>query len=139
MALQAEFPRRRHAVAIAGGAAYATLVLWWLFSSGVSVSGSGMTAALGLAYAWVGMFLTGAVPLYLFGRLSLLMPPLATLWILGDTVYQWAYGVHPHPLSSYLIVWPFLLGFVGVIALGEAGVRLALQRATGRFGLSPVF
>lgn len=137
MSLRAELTP--HTVAVVGGGAYAALVLWWLFSSGVSMSGSGMTAALGLAYAWVGLFLTGAVPLYLFGRLSLVTPPLATLWILGDTVYQWAYGTHLHPLSSYLTVWPLLLGVVVVIALGEAVGRLALQRATGRFGLSPLF
>ncbi|WP_435066920.1 hypothetical protein [Haloplanus sp. C73] len=137
MSLRAELTP--HTVAVGGGGVYATLVLWWLFSSGVSVSGNGTTVIFGIAYAWIGMFLTGAVPLYLFGRLSLVTPPLATLWILGDTVYQWAYGAHLHPLSSYLTVWPLLLGLVLVVSLGEAVVRRALYRTTGRFGLSPVF
>lgn len=98
-----------------------------------------MAVAFAFGYSLVGMFVTAAVPLYLFGRFSLVSAPLATLWLLGDTVYQWLYGAHLHPLSSYLIVWPILLGFVLVITLGEAVLRVGLDRTIGRFGLRPVF
>lgn len=131
--------RTRLAVVITGGVAYSIVVLSWLFSSGVSISGGGLVAVIALGYAWGGMFLTAAVPLYLFARFSLLTPPLVTLWILGDTVYQWLYGAHLHPLSSYLTVWPLLLGLTLVIALGETLLRVTLDRTSGRFGLRPIF
>lgn len=131
--------RETHAVAIVGGVVYSIVALWWLFSSGVSVSGSGTAAVVGVGYAWLGMFLTAAVPLYLLGRFSLVSPPLVTLWILGNTVYQWLYGAHLHPLSSYIIVWPLLLGFTLVVALGEVLLRVALARTTGRCGLRSIF
>jgi len=124
---------------VGGGIVYSVLVLSWLFSAGVSVSGRGIAAVVAVGYAWLGMFLTAAVPLYLFGRLSLLSPPLVTLWILGNTVYQWLYGAHLHPLSSYLTVWPLLLGVTLLISIGELLLRVALDRTTGRFGLRPVF
>ena len=135
-------PENRDArtVAVLGGAIYATVVLSWLFSAGVYFSSQGTVAvAFAFGYSLVGMFVTAAVPLYLFGRFSLVATPLATLWLLGDTVYQWLYGAHLHPLSSYLIVWPILLGFVLVITLGEAVLRVGLDRTIGRFGLRPVF
>jgi len=141
MSLHTELgPRRtRPAVVIIGGIVYSIVVLSWLFSSGVSISGRGIVAVIALGYAWLGMFLTAAVPLYLFARFSLLTPPLVTLWILGDTVYQWLYGAHLHPLSSYLIVWPLLLGVTLVITLGETLLRTALDRTSGRLGLRSVF
>ena len=141
MSLQLELAirRTRPDVVAIGGIVYSNVVLWWLFSSGVSVTGSGIAAVAGMGYAWVGMFLTAAVPLYLFVRFSLLTPPLVTLWILGNTVYQWLYGAHLHPLSSYLTVWPLLLGVTLVITLGETLLRVALDRTSGRFGLRPVF
>ncbi|WP_423751707.1 hypothetical protein [Salinirarus marinus] len=141
MSLHSEFAVRqtRLAVVIIGGTVYSIAVLWWLFSSGVSVSGRGLAAVAGMGYAWLGMFLTAAVSLYLFGRFSLVSPPLVTLWILGNTVYQWLYGAHLHPLSSYLTVWPLLLGVTLAITLGEALFRTALDRTLGRFGLRPVF
>jgi hypothetical protein len=141
MSLHAELELRRSRPVIAtiGGIVYSTVVLSWLFSSGVSISGRGTVAVIGLGYAWLGMFLTAAVPLYLFARFSLLTPPLVTLWILGNTAYQWLYGAHLHPLSSYLIVWPLLLGVTLVITLGEALLRIALDRTSGRLGLRPVF
>ena len=104
----------------------------------MSFSSQGRALVVGVGYAVVGMFLTAAVPLYLFGRLSLISSPLATLWVLGETVYQWLYGAHLHPLSSYLTVWPILLGFVLTITLAKAVLRLGLDRAIGRFGLRPV-
>jgi len=135
-------PENRDArtVAVLGGAIYAVVVPSWLFSAGVYISYQGIVSVVfAFGYSLVGMFVTAAVPLYLFGRFSLVSAPLATLWILGDTVYQWLYGAHPHPLSSYLIVWPILLGFVLVITLGEAVLRVGLDRTIGRFGLRPVF
>jgi hypothetical protein len=126
-------------VAILGGGLYATVVLSWLFSAGVYLSSGRSLEVVGFGYALVGMFLTAAVPLYLFGRLSLVSAPLSTLWVLGETVYQWLYGVHLHPLSSYLSVWPILLGFVLTITLSEAVLRIGLDRTIGRFGLRPVF
>lgn len=127
------------AVAVTGGVVYAVVVLSWLFSAGVHFSSRQPGAVLfGAGYALLGMFLTAAVPLYLFGRFSLVSPPLATLFILGETVYQWAYGTHLHPLSSYLTVWPILLGFALAITAGEAILRVGLDRTVGRFGLRPV-
>jgi hypothetical protein len=131
--------RTRPAVVIIGGIVYSIVVLSWLFSSGVSISGRGLVAVVALGYAWLGMFLTAAVPLYLFVRYSLLTPPLVTLGILGNTVYQWLYGAHLHPLSSYLTVWPPLLGVTLVVTLGETLLRVALERTSGRFGLRPIF
>jgi hypothetical protein len=131
--------RTRPVVVIIGGNVYSIVVLSWLFSSGVSISGRGIVAVIALGYAWFGMFLTAAVPLYLFARFSLLTPPIVTLWILGNTVYQWLYGAHLHPLSSYLTVWPLLLGVTLVITFGETLLRVALDRTSGRFGLRPVF
>ncbi|WP_128478138.1 hypothetical protein [Halorussus pelagicus] len=132
--------RDARTVAVLGGAIYAVFVLSWLFSAGVYFSSQGVVAVVfALGYSVVGMFVTAAVPLYLFGRFSLVSSPLATLWILGDTAYQWRYGAHLHPLSSYLIVWPILLGFVLVITLGEAALRVGLDRIIGRFGLQRVF
>lgn len=40
------------------------------------------------------------VPLYLLFRVSLVTPAGASLWLLGDTVYQELYGDHLHPLFS---------------------------------------
>ncbi|WP_042663626.1 hypothetical protein [Haloferax sp. ATB1] len=127
-------------VAVLGGANYAIIIHSWFLSSGVYFSNQG-TAAVVFAslYSLVGMFAMAAVPLYLFGRLSLVSSPLATLWVLGNTVSQWLYGAHPHPLSSYLTVWPILLGFVLTITLGEALLRVGLDRTVGRFGLRPAF
>lgn len=131
--------RDTRTVAVLDGGLYATVVLSWLFSAGVSLSsGSKLVVVVVFGYALVGMFLTAAVPLYLFGRLSLVSAPLATLWVLGETVYQWLYGAHLHPLSSYLTVWPLLLGFVLTITLVEAVLRLGLDRTIGRFGLRPI-
>jgi hypothetical protein len=132
--------RDARTVAALGGGLYTIVVLSWLFSAGVYFSsGNSLMVVVGLGYAMGGMFLTAAVPLYLFGRLSLVSAPLATLWVLGETVYQWLYGTHLHPLSSYLTVWPIILGFVLTVTLVEAVLRLGLDRAIGRFGLRPVF
>ncbi|MBX0349893.1 MULTISPECIES: hypothetical protein [Haloarcula] len=123
-----------------GGAMYAIVVLSWFLSVGVHFSSQdGAAIAFAFAYSLVGLFLTAAVPLYLFGRFSLVSSPLATLWVFTETVSQWLYGAHPHPLSSYLTVWPILLGFVLAITLGEAVLRVGLDHALGRFGLRPVF
>lgn len=92
-----------------------------------------------IGYSVVGMFCTAAIPLYLFGCLSLVSAPLSALWVLGDKVYQWLYGTHLHPLLSYLTVWPILLGVVLAITLGEALLRVGLNRSIGRFGLQKVF
>jgi hypothetical protein len=137
MALPSIGIRDARTVAILGGGLYATVVLSWLFSAGVYLSSGRSLEVVGFGYALVGMFLTAAVPLYLFGRLSLVSAPLSTLWVLGETVYQWLYGAHLHPLSSYLTVWHFLLGLVLTITLAEA--VLGLDRTIGRFGLRPVF
>lgn len=141
MALHSELATRRtrSTVVIIGGITYSIVVLLWLFSSGVSISGRGLVAVVALGYAWLGMFLTAAVPLYLLARVSLFTPPLVTLGTLGNTVYQWLYGAHLHPLSSYLTVWPLLLGVTLVIALGETLLRVALDRTTGRLGLGRIF
>jgi hypothetical protein len=132
--------REARLLAVCGGCIYAVAILSWMFSQGVSLSSGGITTVgFAIGYAVIGMFLTAAVPLYLFGRLSLVTPPLVTLWILGDTVYQWQYGVHVHPLSSYLTVWPILLGFVLMITVAEALLRIGLDRNIGRFGLQSLW
>jgi hypothetical protein len=124
------------AVAVSGGVLYAVAVLSWLFANGVHFSSRDPTTlAFGAGYAAVGMVLVAAVPLYLCSRLSLVTPVFVTLWLLGNTVSQWFYGTHLHPLSSYLTVWPLLLG-VAVGAGGvEAVVRIGIDRGVGRFGL----
>ncbi|MBV0903656.1 hypothetical protein [Haloarcula salina] len=127
------------AVAAVGGVLYAIGVLSWLFSNGVHFwSQEPATLAFGAGYAAVGMVLTGAVPLYLCGRFSLVTPGLATLWLLGNTVYEWLYGMHLHPLSSYLTVWPLLLGVAVGAGVVEALVRVGLDRGVGRLGLRPL-
>ncbi|WP_338742247.1 hypothetical protein [Haloplanus salilacus] len=141
MALHSELAARRTraTVVIGGGIVYSVVALSWLFSSGVSISGRGLVAVVALGYAWLGTFLTAAVPLYLLARFSLVTPPLVTFGILGNTVYQWLYGAHLHPLSSYLTVWPLLLGVTLVITLGETLLRVALDRTSGRLGLRQIF
>jgi hypothetical protein len=131
--------RTRPVVVIGGGIVYSMVVLSWLFSSGVSISGRGLVAVVALEYAWLGTVLTAAVPLSLFARYSLRTPPLVTHGILGNTVYQWLYGAHLHPLSSYLTVWPLLLGVTLVVTLGETLLRVALERISGRFGIRQIF
>ncbi|SDW39051.1 hypothetical protein SAMN05443574_10362 [Haloarcula vallismortis] len=126
-------------VAAVGGVLYAIGVLSWLFTNGVHFSSHRTTAlAFGAGYAAVGMFLTGAVPLYLCSRFSLVTPVLVTLWLLGDTVYEWLYGTHLHPLSSYLTVWPLLLGVAVGAGVVEALLRITVDRGFDRFGLRPL-
>ncbi|WP_324756366.1 hypothetical protein [Haloarcula montana] len=130
-------------VSTACGVGYAVVVLAWIFSSGVSFGESSLpTVAVGFLYAGggmfltgAGMFLTGAVPLYLLLRLSLLTPTLMTLWILGDTVWQSLYGSHLHPLSSYLTVWPLLLGVAVAVGIVEALLRTGVDHWFDQFGL----
>lgn len=126
-------------VAAVGGVLYAVGVLSWLFTNGVHfTSEEPATVAFGATYAVAGMFLVAAVPLYLCSRFSLVTPVSVTLWLLGDTVYEWLYGTHLHPLSSYLIVWPLLLGVAVGAGVVEAAIRIGLDRGVGRFGLRPL-
>jgi hypothetical protein len=126
-------------VAAVGGILYAVGVLSWLFANGVHVSSQDTAAlALGASYATVGMFLTGAIPLYLCSRFSLVTPVFVTLWLLGNAVFEWLYGTHLHPLSSYLTVWPLLLGVTVGAGVIEAVVRIGLSRGVDRFGLRPL-
>ncbi|WP_169332295.1 hypothetical protein [Haloarcula marismortui] len=126
-------------VAAVGGILYAVGVLSWLFANSVHFSSHDSTSlAFGASYAFIGMLLMGAVPLYLCSRLSLVTPVFVTLWILGNTVYEWLYGTHLHPLSSYLTVWPLLLGIAVGAGVIEAGVRIGLSRGVDRFGLRPL-
>lgn len=126
-------------VAAVGGILYAVGVLSWLFANSVHFSSHDSTSlAFGASYAFIGMFLMGAVPLYLCSRLSLVTPVFVTLWLLGNTVYEWLYGTHLHPLSSYLTVWPLLLGIAVGAGVIEAGVRIGLSRGVDRFGLRPL-
>lgn len=125
-----------HVIAAIVGVVFAVVVLSWLFWAGVDVSVQGPIAVgVAFAYAVVGMFLLAAVPVYLFGRMSLCTPAAVTLWFLGNTVYQWLYGAHLHPLSSYLNIWPVLFGIVLGVSLGEAVLRVGLDRTFGRLGL----
>jgi hypothetical protein len=131
-------PSRRSAGAIstAAGVVYAIGVLTWIFSSGVYFADSSLPAvAVGLAYVGVGMFLIGSVPVYLLLRLSLVTPALTTVWILGTTVDQWLHGTHLHPLSSYLTVWPLLLGFAVGVGMAEALVRTGADHWFDHLGL----
>lgn len=122
-------------VAAVGGVLYAVGVLSWLFTNGVHfTSEEPATVAFGATYAVAGMFLVAAVPLYLCSRFSLVTPVSVTLWLLGDTVY----GTHLHPLSSYLVVWPLLLGVAVGAGVVEAAIRIGLDRGVGRFGLRPL-
>ena len=126
-------------VATVGGILYAVGMLSWLFANGVHVSSQDTTAlAFGAGYAAVGTFLTGAIPLYLCSRFSLVAPVFVTLWLLGNTAYEWLYGTHLHPLSSYLTVWPLLLGIAVGAGVIEAVVRISLSRGVDRFGLRPL-
>jgi len=126
-------------VAAVGGVLYAIAVLSWLFANGVHFTSQDPTVvAFGAGYAAVGMVLTGAAPLYLCSRLSLVTPGLVTLWLLGTTVAEWLYGTHLHPLSSYLTVWPLLLGVAVGAGVVETLVRVGLDRGVGRFGLRPL-
>ncbi|ACV47381.1 MULTISPECIES: hypothetical protein [Halomicrobium] len=126
-------------IAAVGGIVYAAVVFAWLRANGVYWATDDVAAtAFGVGYALVGLFLIGAVPLYLLVRLSLVTPAAATLWLLGKTVHQWAYGTHLHPLSSYLVVWPLLLGFALVPGLAEALVRYGTDRFVDRGGLGPL-
>jgi len=126
-------------VAAVGGILYAVGVLSWLFANSVHFSSHDSTSlAFGASYAFIGMFLMGAVPLYLCSRLSLVTPVFVTLWLLGNTVYEWLCGTHLHPLSSYLTVWPLLLGIAVGAGVIEAGVRIGLSRGIDRFGLRPL-
>jgi hypothetical protein len=94
------------------------------------------TYLLGLAA--LSVVLIAAIPLYLFARFSFVTSPLATLDILANTVYQWLSGAHLHPLSSYLTVWPLVLGVVLTLTVGEAILRMSLARTIGQFGLRKV-
>ncbi|WP_188852811.1 hypothetical protein [Haloarcula argentinensis] len=126
-------------VAAVGGVLYAIGVLSWLFANGVHFSSQDPTKLVfGAGYAAVGMGLVAAVPLYLCSRLSLVTPVLVTVWLLGDTVYEWLYGTHLHPLSSYLTVWPLLLGVAVGAGVVEAVVRISIDRSFDRFGLRPL-
>jgi hypothetical protein len=126
-------------VAAVGGILSAIGVLSWLSANGVHFPSHDTTAlAFGASYAAVGMFLTGAVPLYLCSRLSLVTPVLVPLWLLGNTVSEWLYGTHLHPLSSYLTVWPLLLGVAVGAGVVETVLRVALDRGFDRAGLRPL-
>jgi hypothetical protein len=126
-------------IAVLGGLVYAVVVFAWLRANGVYwTTTDPLATAAALGYALGGLFVMSAVPLYLLGRLSLATPALVTLWLLGDTVYQWAYGVHLHPLSSYLIVWPLLFGLALGAGILEAALRLVTQRLADRGGLGPL-
>jgi hypothetical protein len=118
-----------------GGVVYATTVLAWMFSRGVYLSpGSPITVVAGLGYSVGGLILVAAVPLYLLARFSLVLPVGATVWLLGNTVYQELYGAHLHPLSSYLTVWPLLFGIAVGAGLVEVPVRVGAERWFGRGG-----
>ncbi|EMA24058.1 MULTISPECIES: hypothetical protein [Haloarcula] len=126
-------------VTAVGGVLYAVAVLSWLFANGVHFASQDPTTfAFGAGYAAVGMVLVAAVPLYLCSRLSLVTPVLMTLWLLGNTVSQWLYGTHLHPLSSYLTVWPLLLGVAVGAGVVEAVVRIGIDRTLDRSGLRPL-
>lgn len=128
--------RDARAVAVVGGAVYAAVVFAWLSANGVYfATDNPLGVAIGLAYGLGGLFAMAAAPLYLLGRFSLVGPALATPWFLGNTVYQWAYGSHLHPLSSYLTVWPLLFGVAVAVGALEAAVRIAADRAVGSLGL----
>ncbi|MCU4800338.1 hypothetical protein OB920_08135 [Halobacteria archaeon HArc-gm2] len=131
--------RTPHALAAFGGLGYAAALFWWFSSRGLHFSSPDpVTTAIGFGYSVGGLFLLGAVPLYLLVRFSLVTPVLATGWTLGNTVYQHLYGTHLHPLSSYLIVWPLLFGLAVLPGAVEALVRLGLDRGFDRFGLRPL-
>ena len=126
-------------VAAVGGVLYAIGMLPWLFANGVHFSSQDqLTRAFGAGYAVIGMVLVAAVPLYFCSRFSLVTPVLMTLWLLGNTVYEWLYGTHLHPLSSYLTVWPLLLGVAVGAGVVEGVLRVGLDRGIGRFGLRPL-
>lgn len=122
-----------------GGLVYAAAVFSWLRSNGLFLATDDpVVATVGLVYGVGGLFLIGAVPLYLLVRLSLVTPAGATAWFLGDTVYQHLYGAHLHPLSSYVTVWPILFGAALVPGVAEALVRIGLDRRLGAVGLRPL-
>lgn len=127
--------RRALLLASLGGLAHAVGFLLWASDSGVYVdTESAIGTAFGLGYAGLGLFLLAALPLYLLGRYSVVSPTAMAIWILATTVQQHWVGSHPHPLSSYVIVWPIVLGFGLLVGAGEVGVRALLDRFAGVLG-----
>ena len=123
-------------VGIVGGILYSAILLSWMFSRGVYFSsGDFATVVTGLGYSVGGLILMAAVPIYLLARYSLILPTVTTIWFLGNTIYQELYGAHLHPLTSYLTVWPFLLGMAAGTGLVEVLIRVATERKFGRGGL----
>ncbi|WP_226012259.1 hypothetical protein [Halomicrobium salinisoli] len=130
-------PRLRspETVTAVGGAVYAAAVFAWLSTEGVYYSGDPAAVAFGVGYGLGGLFLLGAVPLYLLTRFSVVTPAATTLWLLAGTVHEHYAGTHLHPLESYLTVWPLL--FVATLAVGgvEVVARFAVDRVLDRGGV----
>jgi len=132
--------RSHSVVALAGGVVHAIAVFVWAFTNGVSYAATDpFSIAFALGYGAIGMVAFAAVPLFLLSHYSLVTPALLAAWTLADTVYQWLHVSHPHPLSSYLTVWPLLVGVVILAGIVEASLRTVIDRAFGYTGLGPLW
>lgn len=123
-------------IAGVGGLAYAVGVLLWAVTTGVHVTTDGLRpTAVAVGYAGFGLFLLGAVPLYLLGRFALVSPAVIALWSLANTLYLRWFVPRPHDaLASYLTVWPVFVGLLVAVAVVEGVSRALLHRQLGRFG-----
>jgi DMSO reductase anchor subunit len=111
-------------IAVVGGAFFATVGLSWLHIFVESESQGGTMELLWkLVFAGGILFLTAAVPLYLLARFSLGTPICVMALIVGSTVYQYRYGTHIHPISSFFTVWPLEIGVALVVGAGEVLIR----------------
>jgi hypothetical protein len=127
-------------VAVLGGLSSAFGFLILAYPAGLRYSDGDLSAtAASVGYAGHGLFLVAAVPLYTLGRFSLVSPSLVAAWSFANVFYLRWFAYHPHPISSYLTVWPLFLGLVVAAAGTEFGVRTGAERLAGRFGPRPLF
>ncbi|MFC6942555.1 hypothetical protein ACFQE8_21745 [Salinirubellus sp. GCM10025818] len=117
--------RRAAGIAAIGGLLHATVMVWFAYRLGVTMS-SGFEVLLYL-YGAVGMWLLAAIPLYLLVRHRLLAPAtLLTMFVLRDV--QAEFAANPDdPHAFYIGAWFVFLGLVLVVG----GIEYVLRRIGG--------